>query len=249
MKTNMSKIIKVTAVLASLAGIVTAMGFGCGMGFQPMGAASQNGFADLGSNVNQNQDLVVVEGTKTVGITNFTSVLDAMTSITNVPASTNTKNVFNTKLASFSETKSALTINAPMLLSYVAVGAEVCNDLIVNEQAALTNVNNVVTNNRRFFVGSDAISLNNNSTNGAIVNDAIIEQWVRRLARQAWGRNETPDELAMIKAGVAEMRSVPSSVVGGKTIPAVTNTTAGLTRQMALYTCTAVLASTSGYEI
>jgi hypothetical protein len=229
MKTNTSKIIKVTAVLASLAGIVTAMGFGCGMGFQPMGAASQNGFADLGSNVNQNQDLVVVEGTKTVGITNYTSVLDAMTSITNVPPSTNTKNVFNQKLASFSESKSALGINAPMLLSYVAVGAEVCNDLLTQE-------NGLAAANRRFFTGT-GVNLATNSTSITAITDDVLNDWIRRFARSAWGRNETPEELAMIKAGIAEMKAQRAANF------------AGLSRHIGLYTCTATLASTSGYEI
>jgi hypothetical protein len=222
------KIIKIVAVVVSLAGIVTAMGFGCGMGFQPMGAG-QNGFGNFGSVPDQNQDLVVIENSKTVGITNFTSVLDAMTSITNVPPSNNTKNVFNTKLASFSETKSALTINAPMLLSYIAIGAEVCNDLIGQE-------NGLQTANRRFFTGT-GVNLNTNSNSIAPITDDVLSDWVRRFARQAWGRNETPDELTMIKAGITEMKAQRAANF------------AGLSRHIALYTCTAVMASTSGYEI
>ncbi len=230
MKSNMNKIIKVTAVLASLAGIVTAMGFGCGMGFQPMGSEGLNGFSSFGVDPNgSNQDLIVLPDTKTVGITNFTSVLDSMTSITNVAPSNNTRNVFNTKLASFAETKSALQINAPMLLAYVAVGAEVCNDLITQE-------NGLTAANRRFFTGTGVV-LTANGTNAAAINDAVLDDWIRRLARQAWGRNETPEELTMIKAGVAEMRAQRAANF------------AGLSRHIALYTCTAAMASTSGYEI
>jgi hypothetical protein len=229
MTTKLQKMVKVSAVVVSLAGIVTAMGFGCGMGFQPMGSPSQNGF-DSSSGLGENpQNLVVVPDTKTVGITNFTSVLDAMTSVTNVAPSNATRNVFNAKLANFAETKSALSINAPMLLAYVAVGAEVCNDLIANEQAAIEA-------NRRFFSGA-GVNLQVGNTNATAVNDAAIADWVRRLARQSWQRNETAEELAMIRAGIAEMRA------------AVPANTAGLSRQIAIYTCTSVIASTSSYEI
>lgn len=229
MTTQMKKIIKVSAVMVSLAGIITAMGFGCGMGFEPMGAPTQNGFNNFGSQDQTNNDLVVIPESKTVGITNFTSVLDAMTSITNVAPSNATRNAFNQKLTSFAETKSALNINAPMLLAYMTVGAEVCNDLINAEQA-------LAAANRRFFTGN-GVNLANNNTNATAINDQVIEEWIRRLARQAWQRNEEPEELAMIKAGIAEMRAARPA------------NTAGLSRQIALYTCTAVLASTSAYEI
>lgn len=228
---NKKQIIKVAATMISLGAIVTAMGFGCGMGFQPIGSDINNGFDfSSGGDAGGNNNLEVIPNTRTVGITNFTSVLDAMTSMTNVPPSNATRDVFNSKLASFAETKSALQINAPMLMAYIAVGAEVCNDLINAEQA-------LPPEQRRFLTGANLnFTANQNSNNANNINDAVIEDWVRRFARQFWQRNETPAELAMIKAGIAEMRAANPQ-----------NT--GMSRRIALYTCTAAIASTSAYEI
>ncbi len=231
MKNNTIKFIKIAAVTASLAGIVTAMGFGCGMGWQPGNHANSdnNGFSSFNppGDSGDNTDLTIVSGTKTIAVTNFTSVLDNMTNMTGVAPSANTNTVFSSKLGSFSETGSALSVNAPMLMGYVAVGAEVCTDLINQEQP-------LAAAQRRFF---GALNLTANNTNSTAVNDAAIADMTRRFARQFWQRNETPEELAMVTAGAKEA------------LAAVAANTAGLSRRVAMYTCTAIIASTSGYEL
>lgn len=223
--------VRIAAVLISLSGLIIGLGFGCGMGFQPMGAPTQNGFNEFGSQGNSQPDLVVVAESKTIGVTNYSSVLDNMTSMTNVAPSANTRNLFNQQIANFSETKSVLNINAPMLMGYVTIGAEVCNDLINAEQA-------LPAASRRFFTGANLnFAANTNNNNAATINNAVIDDWVRRFARQFWQRNETPAELELLRAGVAEMRVAT---------PVANN---GLSRRIALYVCTAAIASTSAYEI
>lgn len=224
-------LLKIAASMCSLAAVVVATGFGCGMGFQAMNKEISNGFDDFGSNdpLEDNNDLMIISNTKTVGITNYTSVLDAMSSMTNVAPSNQTRDVFEQKLASFAETKSALAINAPMLMAYIALGAEVCNDLINSE-------NSLPAANRRFFTGTNLnLAANNNAAPN--ISEAMLNDWIRRFARQFWQRNETPEELQMIKAGITGMR----------TATPVSNN--GLTRKIALYTCTSAISATSSYEI
>src|SRR5690606_40175984 len=98
-----------------------------------------------GPEVDDVGDLVVVSGQRTAFMPKTTAVLDNMVSITGVPPSNNTRNVFNEKLDSVSETGSVLSTNAPMLFAYMAVAAEVCNDLI-NAEA---NIGTAA--DRRFF--------------------------------------------------------------------------------------------------
>lgn len=218
---------KVAAVTASLAMVVVAMGFGCGVGLESASYIGHNsGFSSFGTGSGgDNGDLSIVSGTKTVATTSYDVVLDAMTSMTNVPPSTTTASLFQDRLGSFSENGSANSVNAPMLFAYVAVGAEVCDDLI-DVEAALPSAN------RRFYTNIDFVN-----RNLASMTDENINLMVQKMARQFWQRQETPEELSLINSSVKE-------ILANK--PA---TTAGLTRQGVLAACTAMIASTSGYEL
>lgn len=234
MKLNVQKTIKISAVIASLAGVVMGMGFGCGIGWQPSGTITELSSFSVIGDVGDNSGLSIVAGSKTVAVTNFTAALDNMTSMTNVAPSTQTLTIFNDKLGSFSETGSALTINAPMLMAYVSVGAEACDDLLDQEAAA------AVANRR--FLGNLNLAANANLTtlNVDANNDQILDpvaSMARRFARQFWQRNESAEELAIINDGVKEMRDAAAA------------NAQGLPRRAALFACTAMIASTSGYEL
>ena len=220
---------KIFAVGTSLAMVVVAMGFGCGVGLESASFIGHNsGFSSFSgpSDSGDNGNLSIVSGTKTVAVTNYNTVLDAMTSMTNVQPSATTRNLFNDRLGSFSEFGNANSVNAPMLFAYVTVGAEVCDDLI-DAEAALP------ATSRRFFVN---INLGGGNTFPTMT-DENINDMIKRMARQFWQREETPEELTLLNAGVKE-------VLAGRP-----SNTSGLARQGVLAGCTAMIASTSSYEL
>lgn len=230
MKEKYKRHIKITATLSSVCFVIIAIGFGCGMGFQSVGLnesvpiiGNDNNPTDIG----ENDDLVIVSNAKTVSVTNYTSVLDNMISLTNVTPSQATRTAFDQNINSFSDNGSALSVNAPMLMGYLTVGAEICDDLVDQETP-------LAAANRRFF---STVNLAANSTNVNTVTDAVIGDVVRRFARQFWQRNEDPEELTLIREGIREM------------IRAVAANTQGLTRRSMVYTCAAMISSTSAYEL
>lgn len=229
MKTSSQIKIKIAAVTLSLGVVVISMGFGCGMGLESASFIGHNsGFSSFSgpSESGDNGNLSIVSGTRTIAVTNYTAVLDAMTSMTNVPPSNNTRNLFEDRVGSFSDTGSATSVNAPMLFAYMSVGAEVCNDLIQSEAA-------LPLTGRRFFNG---INLGAGNTSPTLT-DENINNMIRRMARQFWQREETAAELEILNLGVKEV------------VAARPANTSGLARQGALAACTSMIASTSAYEL
>ena len=241
---KMKQKIKIMAIIASLSFIIAGLGFGCGMRFEPRGlkptelSSVGTGPIDAGNN----GDLSVVVGAKTVAVTNYRSALDNMLSMTGVAPSTATKNAFNANIGSFSETGIITTINAPMLMAYISVGVEACNDL-VNQEKSIT------TNNRRFFTGFDFVVTNATALKDADLTDTVVPtplaDATRRLARQFWQRNETINELTIVNAGVQNILSAPASAGTGASLPA--NNT--IQSRVATFLCTAIIASTAGYTL
>jgi hypothetical protein len=235
MKANAKMAIKMVAIGASLAGLISVYGFGCGLGFQPIGSG-QFSSTGVASDIGDNGDLKIIPGTKTVAITNFTAVLDNMSTLTGVTPSATTNTLFATKLGSFSEQGSADSVNAPMLLGYLSVGAEICNDLVTQELAAA---------NRRFY-GTLNLGQSGADATDAVFTDAAISDLTRRFARQFWQREETAEELGMIKASAREM------IDEARKNPGVNNNNQyvnGLARRTGVYICAAMIASTSAYEL
>lgn len=231
------KSIKIGAIALSVALTVTALGFGCGIGFQPTGfnsAASTIG--GLASDIGENGNLVIVSGKKTISTVYYDEVLDNMNSVTGVQNNSNeTRQRFNEKIGSFSEFGSALSINAPMILGFTALGAEVCGDLIVQERGQAMNA-------RRMYASVD---FTQNAAN--TINDASVSDVVRRMARSYWQRNETSEELDMIKTSVNAMLADATDNNSNVNFRGA-NQNRG-TLRASLYICTAMLASTSAFEL
>lgn len=139
-----------------------------------------------------NGDLKIIPGTRTIGVTHFGQVLPNMLSITGLQSpSTTTRDTFNLKKSSFSETGRATSLNAPIVMAYVSVGAEVCNDVISQEKK-------ITADQRRLFPKVNfTAGLNSFSAD-------IQEDTVNRLARSFWGRNETTEESALLHEALTE---------------------------------------------
>ncbi len=228
------KSIKIGAILLSGALVVTALGFGCGIGFQPIGFNSaSSSIAGLASDVGENGDLVIVSGSKTISTLYYDEVLDNMNSVTGVQTNSNdTRNRFNEKIGSFSEYGSALSINAPMILGFTALGAEVCGDLIVQERA------NGAT--KRMFASVDF-----SQPVATTMTDSNVADIVRRMARSYWQRNETSDELTLINASVKDMLASATDNNTNVTFRGASQNRGTL--RASLFICTAMLSSTSAF--
>lgn len=181
-----------------------------------------------------NGDVGVVVGTKTVSVGRIRAAYDSMVSMAGITPTTNTVTAFNNNVGSFSETGSVLSINSPMLMSFVAVGSEVCDDLVDQENNAATRRFFLTTNFN--FSANEATALKDNNLTDTNVPAGVADA-TRRLARQFWQRNETPSELGIINAGVQE-------ILTGTNIP-----TTSSQRRVALFICSAMIASTAAYQM
>lgn len=235
MKNKTMKMIKMGAVSISLAGLVTALGFGCGVGFQSGLDNSNTGLPSINGSdeILDNGNLVVVSGTRTVSTVYYEQVLRNMLSLAGLPAaSDDTIERFDEKVGSFSEYGAADAINAPMMLGLAAVGSEVCADLMSTEF-------NVAQADRRLFNSVDF--------GAQAVDDAGVADMIRRMARTFWGRNETPGEVTMITDAVREIASEAENDNNNNQNFRGSQYRRGSLRA-ALATCTAMISSTSAID-
>lgn len=227
--------INATSVLISGGVLVSVFGFGCGMGFLPAGYYSSSSVLGDLSDVGDNQDLVIISGKRTVSIAYYDQVLDNMQAMTGVEQLSNTTvSAFENSKAAFSEYGFASSVNAPMLLSFTQVAAEVCGDLIAQEAALMMSA-------RRFFTETDF------SANAVNITDAIKANLIRRFARAFWQRNETSDELRYLTDSVNLMLTQATDNDSNQGYKGRTYRRGQL--RSAIFLCSTMLSSTSAIEI
>ncbi len=181
-------------------------------------SASSSSFSDCGTSVCD------VVDTNTVAILNSQNALSSMVNKAGVVAPSNaTKAAFINQGTKLPETGSVVQITAPMWMAVATMGSEVCNDLLTQETMA--GATRRIFNSVDFTKGPDTL---NQSAGDTARNDVI-----RRLARSLWSRNESPQELSLLKAGIDE------SFVGTATAD---------TRKELLYTCIAMISSTDAIK-
>ncbi len=164
--------------------------------------------------------MVPVESTKTVAVSYSENILESLITIigTGQP-SQRVRDSYNRERTKIAESGKAEAVNAPMWMAITNLSGEVCWDLVLAEKA-------LAAGSRRIF------GQINFAGNPAQITDAARNDAIRRLARSAWARNETPEELALIKSGMA---SVPGTAA------------ADVDRQM-LFACTTILASLDSHD-
>ncbi len=167
-------------------------------------------------------EMVTVDMMKAAAVNNSQQVLTAMVSLTGIgQPSSATLNAYKKEAGKISDTGKPDSVNAPMWLAITNLAGEVCRDLVTAE-AALT------IDQRRIFKQI------NFTTGGPVaIPDAAKSDVIRRLARSVWQRNETNEELGLLKAELATFKS----------------TTAGDTNKAMLMTCTAMLASLDANDL
>lgn len=164
--------------------------------------------------------MVPVESTKTVAVSYSENILPSLVSMAGTgEASQRTLAAYNNERTKIAESGKAEEVNAPMWIAITNLAGEVCWDLVLNEKA-------IAANQRRIFGQVDF------ATGPAALTEAAKNDVIRRLARSAWARNETAQELELIKSG---MSSVPGTAA------------ADTDRQM-LYACAAVMASLDAHD-
>ena len=181
----------------------------CTPGEIPGGSSSNATFVDTPGG------MLAAKGESTTRVATSEEIFNSMISVTGIgqPSATTTSR-YNTWHGLFSESGDADSVNAPMWLGVLNLSGEVCNDLITKEKA-LTASSRRIFNLVDFTKGPIALT-------GSIEDDVI-----RRLARSAWARNETPDEATAIKTALG--------IFSGT---ATTDTSRAM-----LMTCSAMLAS------
>lgn len=157
-----------------------------------------------------------VPDVQTVAVSDSQNVMTAMLFKAGVSTpSTATTNAFTAQGTKLPEAGNVSEITAPAWMAIATMGSEVCNDLLTQETAA--NAVRRIFNSVDFTKGPASVA--------ASTKDDVI----RRLARSFWGRNETAQELTLIKSAIDESFS---------------GATVADTRKEMLFACTAMIAST-----
>lgn len=228
MKKQLFTIARYASALISMALLITVIGFGCGVGFAPVG--SYEGVTSIASvsTAGNNDDLVVVSGKRTVSTAYYEQVIDNMQSVTGVNNLSNTTlNTFRDKLGSFSDYGSATSINAPMMHAFTSVSSEVCSDLIAQELATPS-----------FLQGYTATTQ---------FSDMMATDLIRRFSRAFWQRNESVEEQTTLLTDVKAALALNNDNNNNFTFRN-RNVNRGQFRAT-LFLCTSMLASTSAIEI
>ena len=175
--------------------------------------------SDNGSLGGEGEDgLQVIDGTSTAAILASNHVVPSLQTLTGVPASAQTISVFAAKRDIFAYEGDYNSVNAPMMMSFALVSAEMCNDLVRAEKA-------LPAASRKFFSDIN-YGAGPNAVNGTQVG-AIID----RMGMSFWGRSPSVEEKA----------DISSTVLGaymGQTATAQTDL-------MSVFLCTAMLSSFS----
>ena len=219
--TNSTKFKIAEALLAGLA--VVMMGQACEKPMKSKETESASTQPDTEPGGNQPDDYVETPDgvepliyAKTTRIATSEEILPSLVSIAGIEKpSDQTATRMNTKYRLlFSETGETEGINAPMWMNVVNLSGDVCSDLMTKEKS-------LTSDQRRIF-----IDWNFNAGPSSLPAKAIPDA-VRRLARSAWARSETTEELKMIS----------------EALKAFTGTDKAETQASAVFLCTAIMAS------
>lgn len=148
-------------------------------------------------------------------------LLKGMMNVTGATFDNTIRDEFNSRSAVFGTTPDLKGTTAPMLIAVTSVGGAVCDKMLTLESAKAAG--------DRAFFGSFVFT-----TPVAAVTDAQFSTVVRSLARTFWGRNEDSTELASINQGKAEFI---------QNMDAAKKTQAVSTRDLALFTCAAMVST------
>lgn len=184
-----SILIRVGAILFSGAILIVGMGQGCGK----LAAISDSGEESLSSTqgTSNDDDPSIKANTGTLALVYGKQVLDQFTNcLGSGLSSERTLAMTSSKQGTISENGYASTVTAPMLMAAVSIGAEVCQDLILQEKIA-----------PRIFIGFDFAS-------STLPADGSMQDAIRRIARSCWSRDEDPEEATII---MENMKSAYSS--------------------------------------
>jgi hypothetical protein len=234
---NKTKIVKIAALTASVSAIVVSLGFGCGLGFEPVGGVTE--VIDLGSNgggggglvLNSADGINVIQGTRTFSVPVYTAFYNSTLSKMELnPAvqaeTTSSRAEFTRQRGSLSDDGKPTSISAPFAFASTALSAAACDDRLRLEQAVANAARRIYFND----INLAAASANN-------VTDANVSLVINRLARGLWRRNETAEERTFLLDFVRQNLALD-----------LTADSAAKTRRAALSLCTLMASSTSGID-
>lgn len=132
-----------------------------------------------------------------------------------------TKLALSNAMSSFSLTGSAQTITAPMLMAFVKIAGELCDDVVGHE---------LNSNQRRFFLGFNI---------GGTANTQPFNMMttIQKFATSCWGRSATTDEANIIINSLTSAGYYNASTLAAST-----------SKNTAIYLCTAMLSSSQAIK-
>ena len=192
----------------------------CGQAF--MNKSSDTGdFASSGLSVESEY-----KSSNPVALLSYEQVFKSMVSVTGVPANNGAINQeFDRRSSLFASSYDLKNVNPPMLMGIANLASVFCNQTLNTEVGAASTA-------RKFFTDVDF------NRNVASFTDPILVSSAEKMALSFWGRNLSADEISLLKNSKAEFLADYTATE--------LNATAS-SRNLALYTCTAMLASNDSY--
>jgi hypothetical protein len=152
-------------------------------------------------------------------------IFKGMLNLTGTAPTGAVNNEYKSRENAFSLNADLKNITSPMMIAITSLGGEVCNTLLASEISKSTS-------DRAFFSEVDFTKDVSN------VNTDQFDFVIHSLARTFWGRNETEEERNLLLNGKSEFLA---------TLEASKATQATSTRDLMLFTCSAMLSSVDAF--
>lgn len=217
MKLHINKKLMVTVSIFSFFIVTSVIGFHCSKGFK--GVIEEKLEVERIPSPDPDFNIMV---DLPVGLMTPIEIFNSMRqSLQVVTPNSNTIGEFLSKQSTFPTEGQLYKVNSPMFLSLTNLSSQFCQQMISDEIS--------LARNKRSF--TNEINYGDIPIN---INESQINDVVRRIARSAWGRNETDSELEIINSGMKEMiAELPSSYQMDK----------AYTEKMVLVLCATLLSS------
>lgn len=161
-----------------------------------------------------------------VALLSYEQVFKSMASVTGVPVTNQAVNSeFNQRSGLFAANYDVKNVNSPMLMGITNLASVFCNQVLTTEMAAADS-------GRKFYNGV------NFNAGVASFSQSSFQNSLNKMALAFWGRNMTVAELS-------NMQSSRDEFLADYSAAELAN--ANSTRNLTLFSCTAMLASTDSY--
>ncbi len=213
--------IQIQAKIISLSFVVLVLGTACGQ--NPLAPGMGFGGSDDSSfGIDPSLNVTTIP----YALLSSEQMFKSMSSVTNTPISASSMNEYNARQAVFASGYDLKLVTSPMLIAVTNLSSVFCNETVTRER-------NLPASQRRLFSDIDFTkSINDVSTQN-------FQGAAQKMSQAFWGRSPSSVELQILSEGKAEFFSALTAQEASATASS---------RNLMLFTCTAMLSSFDSYQ-